>query len=786
MMRRNGFRSVCDGPFPWFASIASEKGGGRDIDARARQSIRFGLQTVLLICAVGWAAPGRAQVPVLLQRPNVDIVDGGAVYASVRLADGSSVVGGRFEQVNGVVRGSVFKRRPDGTLDPDWNPSVDGIVYAVAADAAGNVYAGGFFSVAGEPKRHRLIKLSGSGAGAIDAEWNPAPNARVSALAADAEGNVYAGGSFSSIGGQRRAGLAKLSGSASGTADPDWNPAPNGDVAAIALDAAGNVFIGGSFSLIGGQSRTNIAKLAGSGAVDPAWNPTVCPLSALALDASGHLFAGGGYCLVKLSVSGSGAVDPSWNPPPVDDEVLAVAADADGNVYAGGLFTTIGGVPRASVAKLSSAGVVDPSWNPSTDGLVEAIGVDADGKVHFGGDFETVAGSTRLSFAVASPTGTLESAMDAEVHGIVGLLAQQPDGGTVVGGTFYKADGHPRRHLLRLRADGSVDPDWNPSADRSIWALATDSAGDVYVGGDFAAVGGQPRQGIAKLSGGGTGTADANWKPILGGGRLREVSTLTISATDDLYVAGYFDSVDGVPRRNFVKLSTDGAAVIDPNWDPSPDVQVNAMALDAAGNLYVGGIFDRIGGLSRAHIAKLSAAGVVDPDWHPSADDRVTALTVDAAGDVFVGGEFGTIGGQPRQRIAKLSGSGNGVVDADWNPAANDRVDVLAIDATGDVYAGGRFTAIGGQPRTHIAKLAATGAGAVAPGWNPVVGEADNVLTGVRDLKIDAEGHVWAVGAFMAVDGQPRKGIAVFGQAPDFLFVDGFESAPGALAEAEG
>lgn len=759
-----------------------------------RRAGRFGLPAILLACAIGAAAPARAQSTVLLDRPNVSIVEEGVVYASVRLPDGSIVAGGSFRSVNGVPRDFLFKRTPDGQLDLDWNPGVDGAVNALATDAAGNVYVGGSFSKVGALPRRNLVKLSGDGA--VDPDWNPSANGPVAALALDATGDLYVGGAFSTAGGQLRASLAKLSGDGTGVPDPNWKPAPNGNIEAIAVDASGNVFVGGDFDQIDGVARDGIAKLSGSGAgsVDPVWAQGTCLVTSLAIDAAGNLFVGGNLfgaagCVTKLSTRGNGDANPSWSLL-TNEHVLAVATDAAGNVYAGGVFTTIDGVPRSLLARLSTDGVVDPDWNPSVEGrasLVESIAVDADGKLHVGGAFDRVAGADRLSFAVLSPAGVVEAATDAERPAIVKLLARQPDGGVIVAGDFQKADVYPRRYLFRLRADGSVDPDWNPSPDSFADVLAVDAAGAVYAGGGFSSIGGQPRHKIAKLSGSGTGAADPDWKPSLAGRIRDDVIALAVNATGDLYVSGNFDTVDGFPRQGLAKLSTAGTGEVDPIWNPSPNGSVGAMTWDAVGNLYVAGSFGAIGGVTRGRLAKLSdtGTGVIDPLWNPSADSTVAALGFDAAGDLLVGGYFTTIGGLPRQRLAKLSSSGTGVVDPEWNPSADDRVSALAVTTTGEVYISGEFATVGGQPHKKIAKLSGSGAGAPDATWNPQFSGGAGTYADVRDLKAGADGSVWVAGWFSSIDGELRKGIAAFGPAPDFLFVDGFES-PGKTIEAEG
>lgn len=793
MTKINGFLFSRVAPFERTASTTSSVDDERRASGGVlHRAVRFGWRVVLFACVFGCVAPSHAQDPPLLAKPDVNIVgEGGSVFAGLRLADGSTVFGGSFVSVDNVRRSSLFKRRPDGTLDADWNPAVDGAVYALATDAAGNIYAGGSFSEVNGVPRRLLVKLSA--AGDVDPDWNASPviGSLVYALAIDASGNVFVGGLFFTIGGQSRSSLAKLASTGSGAVDPNWNPGNTGPVYALAMDGTGNLFVGGDFTTVGGQSRRGLAKLSGSGAgaADPTWNPSLSGpsrdlVNALALDADGNLFAGGSFVsasglgrsgIVKLSPAG--VADPTWNPSP-NGSVVSLATDATGNVWVGGVFTSIGGLSRLHVAKLSGTGVgaADPGWNPSPDEPVGSITVDAGGNVYIGGLFETVGGLSRLGFAAVSPAGVPQIAMDMEWPGTVDAFARQPDGSTIVGGDFVKADGQPRRYLLRLRADGTVDPDWRPSPDRRVYALATNAAGDVYVGGTFTTIDGQPRKGIAKLSGSGTGAVDPNWHPVLAG-FSGSVSEVAMSGAGELYIAGSFTAVGGLQRTYLAKLSGSGTGAVDPVWNPSPNSFVDAMTFDAAGNLHVGGNFTNVGGVARQRLAKLatSGTGVVDPDWHPSPNDRVMALAINAAGDIVAGGRFTTIDGLPRQGIARLGG-GSGAVDPSWNPSANDDVTALAIDSAGDVYVGGEFAAIGGAPRERIARVFGGGTGAADPSWAPFVGGSEDVVTRVTDLKIEASGNVWASGRFTSVDGQPRRGIAAFGvKPPDLIFVDGFE-----------
>jgi hypothetical protein len=69
---------------------------------------------------------------------------------------------------------------------------------------------------------------------------------------------------------------------------------------------------------------------------------------------------------------------------------------------------------------------------------------------------------------------------------------------------------------------------------------------------------------------------------------------------------------------------------------------------------------------------------------------------------VCAGGGFTSIGGQNRSHIAALD-AGTGLATP-WNPGANGAVECLAVSGA-TVYAGGSFTSIGGRSRSGIAAI---------------------------------------------------------------------------------
>jgi hypothetical protein len=186
-----------------------------------------------------------------------------------------------------------------GQADPSWTPDPNGQVDSLAVSGSALFVSGEFTSIGGLP-RDEIAKLSTTGSGAADQIWDPsptfeAPQASISVGPLTVSGNsLYVAGSFTSIGGQTRNGLAELSMTGTGQADPTWDPDPNGSVTTLAASAS-DLYVGGYFTGIGGLPRNDLAgvSLTGTGAADPSWDPDASGgIDALATSGNGLVAAG--------------------------------------------------------------------------------------------------------------------------------------------------------------------------------------------------------------------------------------------------------------------------------------------------------------------------------------------------------------------------------------------------------------------------------------------------------------------------------------------------------------
>ena len=120
-----------------------------------------------------------------------------------------------------------------------------------------------------------------------------------------------------------------------------------------------------------------------------------------------------------------------------------------------------------------------------------------------------------------------------------------------------------------------------------------------------------------------------------------------------------------------------------------------------ASTVYIGGEFSYVGPYTGGFVP-ISASTGQPVGVFPRVNGFVYACVPDGAGGWFIGGEFTKVGGVGRNNIAHIRADGS--VDTAWNPNADGGVSALAVSGT-TLYAGGWFTAIGGQPRHNFAQF---------------------------------------------------------------------------------
>jgi trimeric autotransporter adhesin len=238
----------------------------------------------------------------------------------------------------------------------------------------------------------------------------------------------------------------------------------------------------------------------------------------------------------------------------MNDQVTALIALPNGDLIAGGSFTTADGIPVNRIARWNGV-----SWSSLGTGMsgagpfypsVSALATMPNGDIVAGGYFN-MAGGVPANY-VARWNGTSWSALGSGMNLPVLALTTLPNGDLVAGGGFSIAGGVPANSIASWNgtswsALGSgitfpVGPGFEV-----VRALATLANGNIVAGGDFTIAGGVPANGIAQWNG-------ISWS-ALGSGISSflidpYISVLTVLPNGDIVAGGWFWMVGSVSTNS--------------------------------------------------------------------------------------------------------------------------------------------------------------------------------------------------------------------------------------------
>jgi hypothetical protein len=160
------------------------------------------------------------------------------------------------------------------------------------------VYVGGGFEFLGYSPNYtpRNFLAAIDATTGVPTSWDPNMSGQVNAMAlriqtTGALRDMYVGGTFTLVGGQSRPRIAQVGANAAPTA---WSPISDGPVDAITF-SGGAVYAGGEFGNIGGRAAPFLAQLDPTTGVASTWNPGLDSEAGTLAFANGLVFAGGGF-----------------------------------------------------------------------------------------------------------------------------------------------------------------------------------------------------------------------------------------------------------------------------------------------------------------------------------------------------------------------------------------------------------------------------------------------------------------------------------------------------------
>jgi hypothetical protein len=649
------------------------------------------------------------------------------VFSYTRDSFGGFYIGGNF---------TSFYRRSPGYFTANSNGSIlpalyatDGIVYfggfsgvlpaaiySILPDNLGGFYIGGNFQIINGQSRNRLAHINSSGN--LDS-WNPnvSMNNALSSLAnmgvyslARLGDNIYIGGYFEKVAGESRKSLAVVN--TSGSLMPlsiNVFGYSQDTIYSIAI-LGSNVYFGGLFNTIDNQRRSFLAAVNTSGSLLD-WNPSASWIVRSLAVSGDNIYMGGDFLSIsqggvglfglnQISRNRLAAVNTSGSLLDWNPNVnsnVLSLAISGNNIYIGGNFTSVNGNTRNYIAAVNTSGNV-LAWNPNANGNVLPLSVSGD-NIYFGGSFTTVAGQTRNRLAAVNISGSL-LAWNPNVSENVTAIATFGEN-IHVGGGGTLVDSQTRNRLAYINSSGGLGS-WNPNVNGNIFAIIL-SGSNIYFGGSFTSVGGQTRNRLAAVDTSGSLLA---WNPNANA----NVTKMTLHG-DNIYVTGIFTLISSLPRYKVAAISRSGTVY---NFGSQTLVNTNSLhyvnAIAVTNNVaYIGGYFEFSTNTEFQYSFIVDSSGSIVNSGYRA---RIFAATVDDFGGFYVGGNFSSIAGQTRLNLAYINSLG-GI--GSWNPSTNGKInDMIMI---GDnIYIGGDFTSVNGQTRNYLATINTSGS---LLGWNP-------------------------------------------------------------------
>ena len=341
----------------------------------------------------------------------------------------------------------------------------------------------------------------------------------------------------------------------------------NGAIYAMAELPDGRILVGGDFTSIGGQSRLRLARLTTTGAVDATFSASVSgTVFAIAIQGDGKIVIGGNFISVNSTTVGhvarlnaNGTLDSTFNPGTgADAPVLAIAIRSS-DIFLGGVFGTFSGQTAGRIVRLGSNGVTNTAFATGSgfDGNVYALSADPSGAVLVGGIFSQYNGQPRANLASVFPNGNLDATVNANFgsgpNGEVFAIARQADNKILLGGNFTQFNGNSRTRLARLTSTGVLEGTgtFNATADSTVFSLAVQTDGKIIACGDFSQINSQPRVGVARLFSNGSVEGLSTFNPGSGGSGAFGA---LLKRDGSIQVNGSFTEFNGSPRAGLARL----------------------------------------------------------------------------------------------------------------------------------------------------------------------------------------------------------------------------------------
>lgn len=529
-----------------------------------------------------------------------------AIYAI--LVDGTDIyLGGEFTQIGG--KSINYCAKLDTTtgiiseIDSGFNASVRAFTKQATS---GDIIIGGEFTNVGDANGDYIVSYNGS---SVSSLGTGAASSGVFALTLDSGNSFWAGGTFTGMGGVANTNsIAYWNGigwAAVGTGATTGN-----GVYGLDTDSSGDLYAVGTYTQMGGVANTTrAAKWNGS-----VWAALSTGLSATArcvvVDGNDDVFVGGNAFAFEVHVY-------KWNGSAwsgvgnLNDTVWAIDADTSDTLYIGDADSSGSALKTWTGSAWSEIGSVGSN--------VYAARVDGSDDVLIGGDFTSP--FTRAGKYDVSETSTVGVFSVATFDNDINTLSRDSEGNIYIGGAYTDVNDDGTDYIVK--ADSSeVITYFDDVPNGIVHASVIDTSNNLYIAGAFTTVGATTVNRVAKWDG-------TTWSALDSGvsGTCRAIA---INPTDGyIWVAGDSGLLAFYNGSVWTTVTTSTSSTI------------YTLAFDDDGELYLGGDFTSIGGLTITGLARYKSEVWFQTTVILPASTTVYAILIDGS-EVTIG--FDTAG----------------------------------------------------------------------------------------------------------------------------------------------
>jgi uncharacterized delta-60 repeat protein len=341
----------------------------------------------------------------------------GFISTTALQSDGKIIIGGVFTNYNGTDINYICRLHPDGILDPSFNigtrigrgTGIYNFVSTVAIQKDGKIIIGGVFQDYNGIKLYNIARLNTDGS--LDTSFSNRAGRfthSVIDIKIQSDGKIIIGGEFYgeySYNGATGNHITRLN--MDGSLDTTFKIGKGADrkIHKIAIQSDGKIIIGGHFRAYNDIDITRIARLNADGSLDANFKPgkgADGPIEAIAIQNDGRIIIGGWFStyngikqnnIARLNKDGS--LDVNFNiGKGANKPIETIAIQNDGKIIIGGSFGTYNGTKINRIACININGDLDISFKTGkgviglTSGyFVHTITIQNDSKIIIGGRF---------------------------------------------------------------------------------------------------------------------------------------------------------------------------------------------------------------------------------------------------------------------------------------------------------------------------------------------------------------------------------------------------------------